>query len=153
MAPGTGTCKEKISTWTEILTQLVEAKFFSRLHRLTRFFRSPLAWKAQCWTPLIYLLGRFQNVSLQRCYKPCKNWSVYRWYNCLGQSCHWVSRIISACAYWSCKWGKVSIKQKEVSVGKKKKEERERKKNLLIITDAVLKMINLKFWLSYMLCP
>lgn len=45
--PGTGTRKEKISTWTEVLTQLVEAKFFSRVDDRVRFLRSPLAWKAQ----------------------------------------------------------------------------------------------------------
>lgn len=33
----------------------------------------------------------------------------------------------------------------------KKRNKKEKEKNLLIITDAVLKMI--KFWLSYMLCP
>lgn len=44
MASETGTCKEKISTWTEILTQLVEAKFFSRLDAVIKFFRSKEIW-------------------------------------------------------------------------------------------------------------
>lgn len=135
MAPGTGIHEEKISPRTELLTQLVEAKFFSRLDRLIRIFRSPLAWKAQGWTPSICLLGRFQSISPHRYYKPCKNWS-----NCLGQSCPWVSGMTSAFAYWSYKSGKVSMKLNEISVEILKKWIRKRKEKIFYL----LEMLTLK---------
>lgn len=55
--------------------------------------------------------------------------SVYWWYNCLGQNCHWTSGIVSACACWSCKWGKVSIKQNKISAELKKKKKKDKEKS------------------------